>query len=743
LALLSLVAGANAQVSVLNVNYDQQQTGANLQETVIQAAGFNWKNFGKVGTYAVDGQVYAQPLYVPGVTIGGHAHNVVYVASMNNSVYAFDADAPQTPTPLWTVNLGEPVPSGLYNFNDILPQIGILGTPVIDAAKQVIYVVANTLPAGEVSVPIFQLHALSLVDGTELYGGPTLISATVPGNGPASVDGSVNFDATQQLQRPGLLLANGSLYIGFGSHADAGYYHGWLMAYDPTTLQLKSVFNTSPNGTKGALWQSGRAPAVDSKGDVYAVTGNGDFDGLANFGESVLHFSGADLSLKDWYTPQEWSDLNDQDRDVGSSGAIVMPNSNVLLAGGKAGMLYAVQTGSMGHLGADNTSSVQGVQVNAWGVFSLALWPQAHPVVYEWDPNGALKAFGIEGGKINSTILSQFVPSLFSTFCGLALSANGAQNGVVWLVTGDSDVEGIPGTLHALDATNVSNEFWNSTSAGDRDEVGRMAKFATPTVANGRVYVPTFSNTVVVYGLLNTNVASSAISSVVNAASFLDDPVSPGELVTIFGANIGPPVQAAAQVEGQHLADQAADTQVLFDGVAAPILYVSSNQINAIVPYSVTGQSTKVQIVYKGEAIASATVEVQAATPAVFSLNGSGGGPGAILNQDLTVNSGSNPAHIGSVIVIYATGAGATNPPSEDGYLTGFPYPSPNLPVYVTIEGVPAEIVWVSAAPGQVAGMLQINVRVPVGAWIAPFDQVVVQVGDFLSPSAVTVAVVQ
>ena len=302
LVALSITASLIAQVSVLNVNYDKQQTGANLQETVLQPTQ-NWTTFGKLGTYAVDGQVYAQPLYVPRVSINGHAYNVVYVATMHNSVFAFDADAPQVATPLWQVNLGPPVPSGEYNFNDILPEIGILGTPTIDATNQVLYLVANTLPPGDSSVPIFQLHALSLVDGHELNGGPVQIAATFPGNGAGSSAGSVAFDATQQLQRPGLMLANGTLYIGFGSHADAGNYHGWLMAYDPATLQFKAVFNTSPNGRQSAIWQSGRAPAIDSAGDIFAVTGNGDWDGQVNFGESVLHFSGTDLSLKDWYTP--------------------------------------------------------------------------------------------------------------------------------------------------------------------------------------------------------------------------------------------------------------------------------------------------------------------------------------------------------------------------------------------------------------------------------------------------------
>ncbi len=301
LSVLALVAAvcALAQVSVLNVNYDKDQTGANLQETVLQP-GITWTNFGKVGTYAVDGQVYAQPLYVPGVTIAGHSYNVVYVATMHNSVYAFDADTPQVATPLWQVNFGPSVPSGQYNFNDILPEIGVLGTPVIDAVDQVLYVVSNTLSPGESSEPIFQLHAISLVDGHELLrtdghelvGAPVLIAATVPGTGAGSNNGSVPFDATQQLQRPGLMLANGMVYVGFGSHADAGNYHGWLMAYEAATLKLKAVFNSSPNGRQSAIWQTGRAPAIGGNGDVYAVTGNGDFDGQVNFGESVLHLCG-------------------------------------------------------------------------------------------------------------------------------------------------------------------------------------------------------------------------------------------------------------------------------------------------------------------------------------------------------------------------------------------------------------------------------------------------------------------
>ncbi len=741
---LGITASLFAQVSVLNVNYDKGQTGANLQETILQPSQ-NWTTFGKLGTYAVDGQVYTQPLYVPGVAINGHAYNVVYVATMHNSVFAFDADSPQTATPLWQVNLGPSIPSGEYNFTDVLPEIGILGTPTIDATKQVLYVVANTLPPGASSVPIFQLHALSLVDGHELNGGPVQIAATVSGNGAGSNAGSIAFDATQQLQRPGLTLANGTLYIGFGSHADAGNYQGWLMAYDAATLQFKAVFNTAPNGRQSAIWQSGRAPAIDSTGDVYAVTGNGDWDGQVNFGESVLHFSGADLSLKDWYTPSEWSDLNTQDEDMGSTGPILIPNTNLLLSGGKEGTLYLVQTGSMGHLGPDNSGTVQSVQVNPWGIFTMVLWPQATPIVYEFQPFGNLKAFQIVKNQINSTILSQYAPTIPSAYIGMALSANESKNGILWVTTGDYSQDGVPGTLHALDPTNLSKEFWNSSlAANGRDTLGGLAKFAPPTIANGRVYVPTFSNSVTIYGALGTAATAPSpgtIGAVVNGASFLAGPVSPGELVTIFGANIGPDVDSGAELDGERLSNSVGNTSVMFDGVAAPLLFTSSTQINAVVPFGVAGPTTQVQVMYQGNAVASTTVPVQPASPALFALDGSGGGQGAILNDDYSVNSNSNPAARGSFVTLYATGGGTTTPASQDGALTTSPLLSLNLPVTVTIEGVPAQVLYAGPAPGEVAGVLQINVVVPETTWVSPFDQVVVTIGTYVSPSAVTVAV--
>ena len=739
---LAVAASGHAQVSVLNANYDRQQTGANLRETVLQPSNFNWKNFGKVGTYAVDGQVYAQPLYVAGVTISGAKRNVVYVATMHNSIYAFDADTPQVATPIWQVHVGSAVPSGYYNFDDILPEIGILSTPVIDPANQVLYAVSNLLQPGPLSVPVFLLHAVSLADGHEMFGGPRLIAGAVSGTGVGANAGSIAFDATQQLQRPGLMLSNGTLLIGFGSHSDVGNYHGWLMAYDASTLQLKTIFNASPNGSKSAIWQSGRAPAIDDNGDIYVVSGNGDYDGLTNFAESMLHLSGDKLLVKDWYTPPEWSYLNDQDEDVGSTGAILIPNTNLIVTGGKGGALYLTQADSMGHLGAASNSAVQTVQVNTWGLYDTVLWPQPDPIIYEFEPFLSLKAFQIVNNRINSTILSQ-TPDYASAFCGLSLSANGSQGGIIWMTTGDFTKDGLPGTIHAYDALDLSNELWNSDLAGSRDTLGEFAKFTPPTVANGLVYVPTFSNSVGIYGILGSGSQPSTgtISTIVNGASFLHGPIAPGEIVTIFGANMGPTEQAGPDLEGESISETAGGTRVLFDGLPAPLLFTSANQINTVVPFGVTGPTSQVQVLYHGNPVATATKTIRPAAPAVFALDGSGGGPGAILNQDGSVNSESNPAKRGSVVVLFTTGGGVTNPPSQDGLLTVFPYPAPNLKVSVTIEGEPAEVIYAGAAPGLVAGVMQINAVVPDAAWVSPFDQVVVTVGDYVSPSAVTVAV--
>ena len=741
---LGIAAYSFAQVNVLTANYDNQRSNANLQETTLTPVNVTPKTFGKLGTFPVDGQIYAQPLYASGVQIPGKGtRNVVYVATMHNSVYAIDADAPQSTSALWQVNFGPSVPSSLLNFTDILPETGILSTPVIDLAKQVMYVVADTLENG---YPVFRIHALSLADGHEMLSGPVVITATVPGNGAASYFGSVTFDPLLHLQRPGLALANGNVYVCFGSHGDGGDYHGWMLGYDASNLQRRvSLINLSPQGAGGSIWQSGRAPAIDPNGNLFVATGNGDFDGSSNFSESVLKFS-SDLKVLDYYTPSDWANLNGHDWDLGSTGVMLIPGSNALLTGAKSGLLYLI-TGSMGHLGSNNTSAVQSIQAVKWGMFDFALWNNSKgPIVYVKEPFGVLRAFQISGGKLAADVLAENNPIVPSMFAGIAVSANGGNDGtgIVWETTGSSSQA--DGILHALDASDISKELWNSTMVPDRDPLGRFAKFVAPTVVNGRVYAPTFSNALVIYGLLaNGNVDNGPpqITAVANGASFVSDAVSPGEVLAIFGANLGPAQLANLQTDDSgHVSTSLSDTQIFFDGVSAPLLYTSSNQLGAIVPFGTAGPTTRVLVQSQGQLSAPMTLPVVPATPALFTLDGSGGGAGAILNEDASPNSPSNPAGRGSIVVLYGTGAGQTNPVGEDGKIsTDLPLPSPLLGVTVFIDNQPAEVLYAGAAPGMVQGVIQINARVPAAASPGPAIPVSLKVGNYSSPSAVTLSV--
>ncbi len=740
------VASLQAQVNVLTANYDSYRTNSNLSETALNPTTVTPAAFGKIGTFPVDGQIYSQALYVSGVQMAGAGQrNVVYVATMHNSIYAIDADTPQSTEPLWTVNLGPSILSAAFNFTDILPEVGILGTPVIDPTRGVIYVVSDTLANG---APVFRLHALSLADGSEQLNGPVEIAVTVSGTGVGSDgNGALALDASLHLQRPGLALANGELYVSFGSHADTGNWHGWLISYDASNLQRQTgVFNTTPNGGGGSIWQGGRAPAIDDSGDIYVVTGNGDYDGVSSFGESLLHLSSGrrtgqgqnNLTIRDWFTPADWSTLNDNDWDFGTTGVILVPGTNLLVAGSKAGTLYVVPRDAMGHSQAA-WSSLQTVQANQWGMFDMALWNNAAgPIVYLGEPYNAVKAFPIVNGTVSSTNSSQFSISN-SFFVGLAVSANGGQSGtgLVWLTTGDTTASQIPGTLHVLDAGDLSNEIWNSNMNAVRDGLGRFAKFVAPTVANGRVYVPTFSNALVIYGLLSGQGAAGEprISGVTNGASFVAGAVAPGEIVAIFGANLGISELTQFQLDANgNVGTRLAGTQVLINGVPAPVLYVSSTQVGAITPFGLSGMTANFQVVFNGKTSATVTVSIAPAAPGLFSSDGDGGGYG-VINPDGTTSYFNDLSDQGSVVSFYATGLGQTVPASVDGApVNATPYPTPVLPVSVLINGQSAQVIYAGAAPGMVAGVMQVNVVVP--EILEGFDlQVFLQAGDFISPN--------
>jgi uncharacterized protein (TIGR03437 family) len=744
-ALLWAALSAQAQVNVLTANYDNNRTNSNLNETTLNPQTVSPAAFGKVGTFPVDGQIYAQPLYVSGVKVAAGARNVVYVATMHNSVYAIDADDPQSTVPLWTVNLGPTILSAVFNFTDILPEVGILSTPVIDPTRGVIYVVADTLQNGS---PVFMLHALSLKDGSEQLNGPVQISASVPGTGAATDgNGTVALDPLLHLQRPGLALANGELYASFGSHADQGSWHGWLVSYDAANLQHRtSVFNATPNGAGGSIWQGGRGPAIDERGDIYVVTGNGDYDGVTSFGESLLHLSSStrsflgtnSLSLRSWFTPDDWSSLNDNDWDFGSAGVILIPGTNLAVAGSKAGLLYVVPRDAMAH-SRSAARGMQTIQANSWGMFDMALWNnQSGPIVYEAEPYTAVRAFPMTNGTLSATSSSQ-VSIAGSFFVGIAISADGGKNGtgLMWLTTGDDITAEVPGTLHVLDAGNLSNELWNSQMNADRDGLGRFAKFVAPTVANGRVYVPTFSNALVIYGLLNGQTALSApqVTAVTNGASFIGGAVSPGEVVAIFGANLGVSNLTQLQTDASgNVSANLAGTQVLINGNPAPLLYVSSTQVGAVIPFELSGSTAQVQVIYNGQTSAAISVPVAAAAPGLFSSDGNGGGVG-VINPDGNDSNFDDITSAGSIVTFYVTGVGQTMPASVDGSISNGPvFPTPLEPVTVLIGGQSANVLYVGAAPGMVAGMLQVNAQVPYSAWGYEL-QVMIQVGDIVSPN--------
>lgn len=752
---LGVAGSARAQVNVLTSNYDNERTNANLQEVALNPKTVTSKTFGKVGTFAVDGQVYAQPLFVSGLQISGKGkRNVLYVATMHNSVYAFDTDALPSDTPLWQVNLGASITAAMLNFTDILPETGILSTPVIDLSRQVLYVVSDSLENGG---PVFRLHALSLQDGRELLNGPVKIEVSIPGFGVGSTeDGNLKFDAYIQLQRPGLALVNGTVYLAFGSHADFGNFHGWLMGYDASDLQRKpAVFNTSPNHWGGSIWQSGRAPAIDDQGNIYVTTGNGEFDGDESFSESILRFSSTltpanagDLTIADWFTPHDWDNLNNTDWDFGSTGAILVPKTKFLLSGSKAGVLYMMSRDHLGHIDDGESQAIQRAQVNQWGLFEMALWNHdSGPIVYAHEPWGSVKAFKIVKNQINETMLSATEP-IRSMYTGIAVSAKGGAEGtgILWQTTGNYDIKGVPGTLHAFDGSDLTKELWNSQMVPDRDTLGRFAKFVAPTVANGRVYVPTFSNTVSVYGLLSGTLPGNnppQVTAVVNAGSFLGDAVAPGEVVAIFGLGLGPAELTDMDATSSgSVPTSLAKTRVFFDGVPVPVIYTSSSQVSAVVPFNTLGPTTNVQVEFDGQMSASLVVPVAAAAPGFFSFDGNGGGFGAV-NEDGTANGWDTPAAPGSVVTLYITGAGITDPASVDGLLTptNGPFPSPILPVAISMDGHPAEVLYAGAAPGMLAGIVQVNVRIPDTAAVGVVISVTLSVGDYSSPNYISLNV--
>jgi hypothetical protein len=495
--------------AVLTHHNDNLRTGANLRETALTPANVNAAGFGKIFSRDVDGFIYAQPLVVSGITVAAKRRNVVYVATEHNSVYAFDADDPAASAPLWQVNLGTPVASSEYTCLDLVPEDGITSTPAIDPFSQTIYVSAKHKDNG---VYAQTLHALDLATGAEKFGGPVDMQGSVPGSGWGSPDGlSVVFDPKFAFQRPALLLANGRIYAAFGGHCDKGNYHGWMMAYDAKTLTQTGIWNSTPDNGQGSIWMSGSGPAADADGSVYVITANGDTDVTTGreLSEAFVKLTPS-LTTADWFIPYNYQNLNDLDIDLGSDGPLLVPNTNLIIAGGKEGVLYVVDRSNMGHYHAGSDSQIlQSFKISLANVHGTPVYWQglSQKYIYVWPEETQLLQFRFQGGVLDPNPAAKSVKPAPGGMPGgfLTISANGAQNGILWAtlpLSQNANNMTVAGVVRAFDATDVSKELWNSEQNSARDSVGNFAKFNPPTVVNGKVYVGSFSGQLAVYGLL-------------------------------------------------------------------------------------------------------------------------------------------------------------------------------------------------------------------------------------------------
>jgi len=499
---------------------DIARTGQNLNETVLNSSNVNSAQFGKLISYATDGDSHASPLYVADVNVPGLGfHNVAYVTTEHDSLYAFDADGLST-QPLWKVSFINPaagitsVPVNDTGFCCNNQEIGIRGTPVIDPGSGTLYLVAKTKEVVGTTTTYFQrLHAIDIASGAEKFGGPIVIQASVPGTGSGAVNGQITFDALNENQRPALLLNNGVVYIGFAGHSETGTWHGWVLGYDAAALTQVMAYNTTPNDDGAGIWMSGGGLAADAAGNIYFSTGNGGFDantGGADYGDSFVKISPSGVAL-DYFTPFDQSSMNIGDNDLGSGGVLVLPDQpgttpRLVGSSGKNGTVYLVNRDNMGHFNNSNNTQIVQSLANVFtkgggstdNFFSSPTY--FNGLVYFAPVSDSIQAFRLTNGLLSTSPVSS-TPGTFA-FPGatLTISANGNANGILWAVQ-KSATSSAPGVLHAFDATNLATELYNSAQAGSRDTLDVATKFNTPVVANGKVFVGT-TGQLTIYGLL-------------------------------------------------------------------------------------------------------------------------------------------------------------------------------------------------------------------------------------------------
>ena len=553
----TLFAQNPTAVPVLTWRYDLTHAGQNTRETALSPANVNSGSFGKLFSLPVDSTVYAQPLYVPGIRMSdGQVHNVLFVATVNDSIYAFDADSNggANANPIWHISLltsaygaasgAVAVPWQDNGSPDVAPTVGITGTPAIDIATNTMFVVGSTKENGAY---FSRLHAINIITGKEQPNSPVNITATVAGTGNGSSGGQLAFSALWENQRPALDFYNGYVYIGYSSHGDNGPWHGWLFAYNAATLQQTTALCLSPNGVGAGVWAAGAGLPIDttiSGGRMYIVTGNGTrsatppFSSSSSYGESVVAFSLANgkITPVDIFTPFNYQILNDHDWDQGSGGLLMTPDQpgshpHMLITSGKEGRILVLNRDQLGGYvagGSYSTNALQditGVVPQAKGFWSTPAYWNGN--VYMWAENNVPMLFKLNGGVMDaqpdsqSPITSAFPDPTFS------VSSDGTQNGIAWAVRSDQFNTKGPGVLYAWDANNLTSTIYESDSNPSRDNVGPANKFSIPVVTNGKVYVAA-QKEVDVYGLLNGEPTAAAPSISPNGGAF-----STGQSVTI------------------------------------------------------------------------------------------------------------------------------------------------------------------------------------------------------------------
>ena len=542
--LVLALPAANAQVSVWTYHNDNSRDGQNTNEIILNLTNVNSTTFGKLFTYPVDGFVYAQPLYIPGLNVQGQTHNVLFAETENNTVYAFDANsAGASGGLLWKTNLGPAAFTtiiGVYTnqlfgtryngdaYTDIMPQVGITGTPVIDTNSDTMYVDAFTgIVSGGKTNYFHTLHALDITTGHERSFSPVTVSASVAGTGVDSSGGKVTFNARQQNERPALTLAGGIVYVCYAGYADTDPYHGWIIGYNETNLlQLTNfVFNTSPNATmsefgvdagEAGIWMGGGGLAVDANTNLYLETANGSFSATNNsggvdYGDTFIKLSTTNgLHVTDYFTPWDQATWQANDTDLGSGGLLLLPDQSgsfphELIGSGKAGEIFVVNRDQFA-TGNDHYDSIQAddfvVQTNLGKIgasFDTPAWFNGR--IYYAGSGNNLKSFAVTNGALaDNTVVSDTARTFNFPGATPSISANGTNNGIVWALQMPSGL-GSPATLVAANATNIASELYTSASVASRDQLAGSVKFALPTIADGEVFVGT-SNSVSVFGLL-------------------------------------------------------------------------------------------------------------------------------------------------------------------------------------------------------------------------------------------------